>query len=59
MKRIILYLTTLLFLLFIACSNVSALANSTRTYNTMEPAYVATQTLKVDFSITSGTPNGA
>ena len=55
MKRIILYLTTLLFLLFIACSNVSALANSTRTNNTMEPAYVATQTLKVDFSITSGT----
>ncbi len=59
MKRIILYLTTLLFLLFIACSNVSALANSTRTNNTMEPAYVATQTLKVGFTITSGTPNGA
>ena len=55
MKRIILYLTTLLFLLFIACSNVSALANSTRTNNTMEPAYVATQTLKVGFTITSGT----
>ena len=51
MKRIILYLTTLLFLLFIACSNVSALANSTRTNNTMEPAYVATQTLKVGFTI--------
>ncbi len=49
MKRIILYSTTLLFLLFISCSYVSALANSTGTNNTEVMNHEITISLNYSF----------
>ena len=55
MKRSILYLTSILFLLFISFGNAPERVSAIEVDNNISPAYVATQSLKVGFSITSGT----